>query len=159
MIKFNRPAAPVIEKTTYKSSNSHYSGNRGTKERTKSSIILRIICIIFCTILLFGGNNSCTSKDVKKLTKINESSYLYTCNEFHRMEHISIVTTEKGYDITYLQITEETTRNVKFNRFEEFTYVILDISSRIVIKKLLQLAVNLYNVTRSKRRKKRIPDK
>lgn len=151
----NRTITPVIEKTVYES-NGHYgsSNNCGTKERANPNLIPKIICIVFAIISFFGRINNYTNEGSKIPTNINESYYSYSYREFYRMTHISIVANEKGYDITYLQITEEITWYIKFERFEEFTYILQDISFQIVIN-ILDLIVNLYNVTWSKRRKKR----
>ena len=156
MIIRNRFVTSIIEKTVHESGSGYYSGNQETRKCANSSIILRIICIVFCTILLFGGNSNSTSIDTQILTNINESSNLYSYKEFHRIIHISIVANETSYDITCLQITEETTWDVRFKHYDDFLYILQDVSFQIVIKILRYLIVNLYDITWSKRRKKRI---
>lgn len=70
------------------------------------------------------------------------------------MTHISIVANEKSYDITYIQITEETSRNVKLNVFKEFTHIFQN-ANYPFIKELLQLIIYFYYVQWNNRRKKR----
>ena len=147
--------ATAIDKTVYKSDNHYGDSNYcETKERANSNLIPKIICIVFCIISFLGGINDCTNKDRKILTSINESSYLYSYSEYHRMAHISIVANEKAYNITYLQITEETTREVKLNVFKEIMHIFPNTNYPNIME-LLRLIIDLYNLQWNVRRRKR----
>ena len=154
MIFENRPVALVIEKTVYENGDDHYGSNCGTSERVNLSITLKIICIVFCIISFWGRINDCTNEDSKIPTNINESYYSYSYSEFYRMTHISIVANEIGYNITYLQITEETTREVKLNVFKEIMHIFPSTNYPNIME-LLRLIIDLYNLQWNVRRRKR----
>lgn len=145
----NISVASVIEKTACENEGHYGSSINNTRRHVNICFILRIISIVFCIITLLSGINGCIS-----ITDINESSSSYSRSDFHYMTHISIVANEKSYDITYLQITEETSRNVKLNVFKEFTHIFQN-ANYPFIKELLQLIIYFYYVQWNNRRKKR----
>lgn len=146
----NISVALIIEKTACENDGHYGSSINNTRRHVNICFILRIICIVFCIITLLSGING----SIRKVTDINESSSSYSCSEFHYMTHISIVANEKGYDITYQQITEETTRNVTLNVFKEILQIYQNANYHN-IKELLQQIVYLYYIRWNNRRKKR----